>query len=136
LAIRNAARHRVSERIRFLQGDLFQPIAEGERFDFVLSNPPYIASAEIPRLPAGVRDYEPHVALDGGPSGFDVFNRLVDEAREYLKPGGYLIVEIGAPQEAAARRKIASYPGYELGKTIPDGSGHPRVLRARWQPVG
>jgi release factor glutamine methyltransferase len=80
-----------------------------------------------------VRDYEPSLALDGGPGGFRVFDRLVDEARTYLKPGGYLIVEIGAPQEEHARQRIGAYPGYELGKTILDGAGHPRVLRARWQ---
>ena len=83
----------------------------------------------------GVRDYEPHLALDGGPGGFAVFDRLVDQARTSLKPGGYLIVEIGAPQEERARQQIASHAGYELGKTLLDGSGHPRVLRAQWRPV-
>jgi release factor glutamine methyltransferase len=133
VAKRNAERNGVAERIRFLQGDLFAPIPAGERFDFILSNPPYIPGDEIPRLPAGVRDYEPHMALDGGCDGFEVFNRLVDQARNFLEPGGYLLVEIGSPQEGAARDRIASYVEYELGRTIPDGSGHPRVLRAKRQ---
>jgi release factor glutamine methyltransferase len=131
VAGRNAIKHGVAGRIRFLQGDLFAPLPVGEKFHFVLSNPPYIARAEIRTLPVGVRDFEPHLALDGGPSGYEVFDRLVDQARGYLESGGYLIVEIGAPQEARARAKITSYPEYELAKTIPDGSGHPRVLRAR-----
>ncbi len=134
VARKNAAKHGVAERIRFLEGDLFGPIPAGETFDFVLSNPPYIPHGDIPGLAVGVRDYEPHLALDGGPDGFAVFDRLVDEARQFLKPGGYLIVEIGAPQEKRARERIGSFTGYELGKTIPDGSGHPRVLRARWKP--
>jgi release factor glutamine methyltransferase len=130
VAARNATRHGVAERIRFLQGDLFAPIPPGERFDFVLSNPPYIVHEDLPKLPIGVRDYEPHLALDGGPGGFAVFDRLVDEARNYLNPGGHLIVEIGTPQEEPARRRIESIPGYELGKTIHDSAGHPRVLHA------
>jgi release factor glutamine methyltransferase len=133
VAARNAAKHKLTERVRFLHGDLFAPVPEGERFDFVLSNPPYIAAEDLGKLPVGVRDYEPPLALDGGPGGFRVFDRLVEEARHHLKPGGYLIVEIGAPQEAHARQRIGAYPDYDLGKTIADGSGHPRVLRARWQ---
>src|SRR5205085_707098 len=69
VAAGNAAKHGLTERIRFLQGDLFAPIPEGERFDFVLSNPPYIAAEEMSTLPVGVREHEPHLALDGGPGG-------------------------------------------------------------------
>jgi release factor glutamine methyltransferase len=133
VARRNAAKHGVSERIRFLHGDLFEPVSAEERFDFILSNPPYIAREDIPGLPVGVRDYEPHLALDGGVGGYGVFDRLIREAARYLKPGGYLIVEIGSPQEGPARSRIEAHPGYELGPTIKDGSGHPRVLRARWR---
>lgn len=133
VAARNAAKHGVAERVRFLQGDLFAPLSSDERFDFVLSNPPYIPHDEIPRLPPGVRDYEPHLALDGGPDGFAVFDRLVEQARAHLNPGGYLVVEIGSPQEQRARQRLESFADYELGKTIYDGSGHPRVLRARYR---
>jgi release factor glutamine methyltransferase len=133
VARRNAEKHGLGGRIRFLAGDLFEPVSSEERFDFILSNPPYIAREDIPSLPVGVRDYEPHLALDGGPGGYAVFDRLVREAPRYLKPGGYLIVEIGSPQEAPARQRIEAVAGYELAPTIKDGSGHPRVLRARWR---
>jgi release factor glutamine methyltransferase len=133
VAVRNAAKQGVADRIRFVQGDLFAPLPAGEQFDFILSNPPYIPHDDLPQLPVGVRDYEPHYALDGGRDGFDIFDRLVEQARDYLRPGGYLIVEIGSPQEERARRKVASLTGYELGKTIYDSSGQPRVLRARWR---
>ncbi len=133
VASRNAARHGVAERIRFLQGDLFAPIPAGERFDFILSNPPYIPHDDIAKLPPGVRDYEPHVALDGGADGFAVFDRLIAEAPAHLKPDGYLLLEIGSPQEQPARERIGKYEGYELAKTVYDGSGHPRVLVARWR---
>ena len=102
-----------------------------DKFDFVLSNPPYIATADLSGLPRGVRDYEPQLALDGGLGGFVVFDRLVAAGGAYLKPGGYLIVEIGSPQEGPARRRIEALEAFELGKTIFDGSGHPRVLRAK-----
>jgi release factor glutamine methyltransferase len=131
VAARNAAKHLVAERVHFLQGDLFTPLPPGERFDFVLSNPPYIRHEDLTGLPKGVRDYEPHLALDGGPDGFAVFDPLIAEAPTYLNPGGYLIVEIGSAQEAPGRERIQRISGYELAKTVYDGSGHPRVLRAR-----
>ena len=72
----NAAKHVVIERMRFLQGDLFGPVPAGETFDFVVSNPPYIPSAEIESLQIEVRDYDPRPALDGGTDGLDYFRRL------------------------------------------------------------
>jgi release factor glutamine methyltransferase len=134
VARRNAAKHGVSERIRFLEGNLFGPLSVEERFDFILSNPPYIAHDEIAGLPAGVRDYEPHLALNGGPGGYIVLDQLLAEARHFLQLGGYLIVEIGAPQEMPVRERFGRYPGYELAPTIHDHSHHPRVLCARWRP--
>lgn len=134
VAQRNAAKHQLAERIRFLQGDLFAPLAADERFDFILSNPPYISHGDLAALPRGVRDYEPALALDGGPDGYAVFDRLVAGAPAYLNPGGCLIIEIGSPQEEPARKRIMAHPGYELGPTLVDSAGHPRVLRARWQP--
>lgn len=134
VATQNAVKHGVADRLRFLHGDLFEPVPAGERFDFVLSNPPYIAHEEMASLPRGVRQYEPHLALDGGPGGFAVFERLVARAPDFLVPGGYLILEIGTPQESRARARIAAQPGFQLAATIHDGAGHPRVLQARWQP--
>jgi release factor glutamine methyltransferase len=130
VAERNARKHGVGDRITFLKGDLFEPVAKEERFDFILSNPPYIPTEEIAKLAVGVRDYEPHQALDGGPDGFAAFDRIVDQARSFLKPGGHLILEIGAPQEAHARAKIVQFAEFVFGPTIRDGAGHPRVLRA------
>jgi release factor glutamine methyltransferase len=131
VAAHNAERHGVADRVRFLQGDLFEPLPAGARFDFILSNPPYIASEDLDRLPAGVRDYEPRLALDGGPGGYAVFERLIARAGDYLLPGGHLIVEIGSPQEGPARQRIAAQGSYALAETVHDHAGHPRVLRAR-----
>ncbi|HTU23063.1 MAG TPA: peptide chain release factor N(5)-glutamine methyltransferase [Gemmataceae bacterium] len=130
VASENAQKHGVAERIRFLQGDLFAPLAD-ERFDFILSNPPYIPHDDIGKLAPGVRDYEPHSALDGGVDGFTVFDCLIAETPAHLKTNGYLLIEIGSPQEGPARERIERHGGYELAKTVHDGSGHPRVLIAR-----
>ena len=131
VAQRNAAKHGVAERVRFLEGDVFAPLTADERFDFIVSNPPYIPHGDMAGLEKGVRDYEPHLALDGGADGFAVFDRLLAGAPGHLKAGGYLLVEIGSPQEAPARTRIEAHGGFELGKTIFDGAGHPRVLRAK-----
>jgi release factor glutamine methyltransferase len=133
VATRNAGKHRVADRITFLEGDLFSPLHIAERFDFIVSNPPYIAHDDLAGLAREVRDFEPHLALDGGPDGLAVFSRLVEGASGYLKPGGHLLVEIGWNQEQSARSKIEALTGFALGKTIHDGAGHPRVLCARWQ---
>jgi release factor glutamine methyltransferase len=127
----NADKHGVHKRIRFVLGDLLTPIDAAERFDLIASNPPYIATDDIPKLPVGVRDFEPRLALDGGPGGYVVFERLADQAHFFLKPGGFLIVEIGAPKEKRARDILQSHPEYRLGPTIFDHSGHPRVLKAQ-----
>ena len=135
IAQENAAKHGVAERIRFLQGDLFAPLGPDERFDFIVSNPPYIADEDMPKLPVGVRNYEPHQALQGGPGGFVVFDRLIAESRARLLPGGHLIIEIGSPQEKPAREKLAAIAEFTLAPTILDFSGHPRVLRAQHKRV-
>jgi release factor glutamine methyltransferase len=136
VAAGNAARHKVAERVRFLEGDLFAPVPVGERFDFILSNPPYIPRAEIETLAPEVRDHDPRLALDGGMDGFAVFDRLVALAPGYLEPGGHLLVEIHALREGPSRERFGRQPGYELAQTVHDHAGLPRVLVARWAPGG
>jgi release factor glutamine methyltransferase len=135
VAGRNAEKHGVAERIAFLEGDLFGPLAADAVFDFVVSNPPYIPRGDIATLAPGVRDYEPHGALDGGPDGYAVLERIAEGAPKYLAPGGQLIVEIGSPQEAEARRRLEK-AGYAVAPTVHDHSGHPRVLRGVPQQRG
>jgi release factor glutamine methyltransferase len=132
VARRNAENHKLLDRIRFLEGDLFAPLEPGQQFDFILSNPPYVTSAALARLPVEIRDYEPRLALDGGSDGFAVIDRLIAGAAAHLVPGGSLLVEIGFDQEEGARHRFQEQ-GYEVGKTIHDGAGHPRVIVARWK---
>jgi release factor glutamine methyltransferase len=130
LAGKNAARHGVADRVEFRPGNLLEPVASDGPFDAILSNPPYIPTGAIPGLEVGVRDYEPHLALDGGPDGLTVVSRLVEQAIPLLKPGGHLILEIGTAQEQPVRDLIASHPEFRLVPTIHDLQKHPRVIRA------
>lgn len=130
----NAQRLGLDERISFHQGDLLEALDDPDSFDAVLSNPPYIASAEIDSLEPGVRDYEPRLALDGGADGLRVVTRLIDQAANRLKPGGHLLLEIGSAQETTVRDLIAERPDFELAPTVKDAANHPRVVRARRRP--
>ena len=95
VARRNAVRHGAA--IEFLLGSLFAPVT-GRCFDLIVSNPPYIPSADIETLDREVRDFDPRTALDGGKDGLDIYRELIPAAVTYLKPGGWLLVEIGARQ--------------------------------------
>jgi release factor glutamine methyltransferase len=125
LAKENAARHNVSERIKFLQGDGFAAVQKNVgqasslslseekksetgatpvlRFDLIISNPPYIPSAEIATLQPEVRDFDPRAALDGGVDGLDFYRRLAVEAKSFLKPNGKIMLEFGDGQDGTIR---------------------------------
>jgi release factor glutamine methyltransferase len=135
LARANAQRHGVGDRIEFRQGNLLEPAAGEPPFDLIVSNPPYIPSDVIKTLEPGVRDYEPHLAIDGGPDGLQVVARLVEEALPLLKPGGHLILEIGSAQEQPVRGLIEAHVEFRLAPTVRDLRQHPRVLRAVRQPA-
>jgi release factor glutamine methyltransferase len=111
-------------------------VPAGERFHFVLSNPPYIDPAEWDRLPRDVREFEPRLALDGGPGGLAVLDRLVAGAGPFLEADGWLMVEIGAAQEGAARKRLEAEGGFADVTVLTDRAGLPRVLQGRWRPLG
>lgn len=100
VAGRNAERHKVADRVHLLAGDMLSP--RPGPVDLIVSNPPYIPSAECALLPPSVRDYEPRLALDGGPDGLAFIRRLLKEAPTVLRPGGGMLIEIGATQGEAA----------------------------------
>jgi release factor glutamine methyltransferase len=131
VARENAAAHAVADRIRFLQGDLFEPVAGDQPFDVIASNPPYIADCEKESLQADVCRYEPHGALFAGPTGLEVINRLVDEAPAHLAPGGTLLVEIAPEQAAAITTRLEARGAYGDVKVVKDLAGQARVIRAR-----
>jgi release factor glutamine methyltransferase len=130
VAKRNAATHGVADRIAFLQGDLFAPVPSGT-FDLVVSNPPYIAQHEFAGLAPDVREHEPRAALDGGADGLAFYRRIAATVSPFLNPGGKLLLEIGSTQDEAVRALLAEQPGLEVGATLKDMAGLPRVVTAK-----
>jgi release factor glutamine methyltransferase len=126
----NAESLGLADRVDFRHGDLLEPAAADGPFDAIVSNPPYIPTAVIPLLDPGVRDHEPHLALDGGPDGLRIAARLIAAAAPLLRSGGHLILEIGSDQEAPVRALIAAEPALALAPTVRDHANHPRVVRA------
>ena len=115
--------------VDFLHGDLFSPVPPDIRFDWIVSNPPYIPTADVETLPREIRDHEPRAALDGGPDGLRIVSSIASEAANRLASGGKLALELGAGQCAAAGR-IFLDNGWYVEKIIPDLQGHERVLVA------
>ena len=129
VARRNAERHHVTGRVRFVRADLLAGV-EGP-FDAIVSNPPYVPVADIAGLQPEVRDHEPPQALAGGDDGLDVIRRLVPEAASALGPGGWLLFEFGFGQAEGVRAIVAAEPTLELVELKPDLAGIPRVAVAQ-----
>ncbi len=99
----NAERLGAGDRIRFVESDLFGALQQGEAFDAVVSNPPYITDAELQTLEPEVLEHEPREALSGGADGLVVVRRLLAEGQTWVRPGGFLMMEVGASQARAVR---------------------------------
>ncbi len=126
VARENARRHKVEDRISFLQGDVCAPLRG--QFDSIVSNPPYIPHDELMHLAPEIVHYEPLAALDGGPDGLTVIRQLLAQAPEYLSPGGAVLLEIGDGQGAeVARLGQGAFPGKST-TVEPDLAGHERYV--------
>lgn len=130
VASRNAARHGVSERIHFVQGNALSALGSEAPFTLIISNPPYIPSGELPTLQPEVRDFEPHQALDGGADGLDFYRRLAAEAGARLKPSGKIMVEFGDGQSEPLRELFASQK-WIVEEILEDYTQRSRILVAR-----
>jgi release factor glutamine methyltransferase len=131
VARENALAHGVIDRIEFLQGDLFAAVPPDAKFDFIVSNPPYISTAEMAELKPDVREFEPRLALEAGPRGTEVIERLIPQAAERLAAGGWLLMEISPMIDAAVRKLLAADSRFEPQPTLKDLAGLPRVAQAR-----
>ncbi len=131
VARRNAQEHGVSDRIEFVESDLLTAVSPEVRFDFIVSNPPYVTSAEMDRLAVDVRKFEPRLALEAGPKGTEVIERLVAQSAERLAPGGRLLMEISPTIHGAVRSLLESDARFEVGPTIKDLARLPRVVQTQ-----
>lgn len=129
VARENAERNQVLDRISFLQGDLLTPVA-GERFDLIVSNPPYVALRDHDSLSVEVRDYEPYLALFAGEDGLDVYRRLIPDAYRALALGGFIVLEIGYGQSDAVG-DLLNAAGFTQVEFTTDLQGILRVAAAQ-----
>lgn len=130
LARENAVGHGVADAIDFREADLLDEAPDGEAFDVVLANLPYIPSAVVPVLPVAA-SFEPRVALDGGADGLALIRRLVAALPRALAHGGIALLEIGSEQGRAIADLVAGLPGPGrwVAEVLPDLAGQPRVVR-------
>jgi len=133
LARRNAASTKGAERIGFVAADLFERLDAGPnlgKFDLVASNPPYIVDDQVVLLEQEVRDFEPLVALRGGPDGLEFFRRIAAGVKSHLEQGSLLVLEVGAGQDSAVAAILAAAGMHPVG-VIKDLDGIARVVTAR-----
>ena len=123
----NAARHQLGKRIQFHETDLLEGI-EKNAYDFVISNPPYVGESEEDSVQLEVRKFEPRNAVFAGPTGLEVIERLIPQAREVLRPGGWLIMEISGTISDRVQKLLAGWTSVQITNDL---QGTPRVAAAQ-----
>ena len=117
-------------KIKFLQGDMFEP-HKGKKFDMIVTNPPYIKTKMISILQEEVKDHEPLAALDGGKDGLNFYRIIAEKASQHLKPGGFLLMEIGHDQGEDLRKMLKDREVYTSAEVIRDLPGKDRVVKCQ-----
>ena len=129
IAQANVVRYDVREKIQLLKGDLFEAVEDRQGFfHMIVSNPPYVRRSDRRDLPPEVRDWEPKLALDGGPDGLDLYRRIIRDGHLYLADGGCLALEIGADMGEEVSRLFASVGCYSTPSLYQDYAGRDRVI--------
>lgn len=129
IAKKNAEKSGVSDRLEFRISDVFGNLDGGEKFDLIVSNPPYVPGVDVASLQAEVRDFDPHVALTDGKDGLSIIGKLINESPKFLKPSGFLLMEFGFNQSEKVREMFLP----EIWKWVeffPDLQGIPRMVKA------
>lgn len=129
IAAQNAGRHRVADRLELKTSDLFAEL-KNEKFDLIVSNPPYISFEDVKDLQPEVRDFEPHVALTDSGDGLTIVRKIIDDAPLFLKSNAFLLMEIGFNQADAARAMFAPRI-WQTIEILPDLQNIPRTIRAQ-----
>jgi release factor glutamine methyltransferase len=128
IAQANAVRLQLQDRVRFLVSDVLEGVSRDGSFDFVLSNPPYVGFHEADKVQDVVKKFEPKMAVFAGENGLDIIRRLIPQAYEALRAGGYLVFEIGYTMAPMATELLS---GWNEVRAVPDLSGIPRVMVAK-----
>jgi len=133
VAAGNVKKHQLSDRINLLCGDLFDPVISGldvNEFDLIVSNPPYVSTAEYEKLDKNVKDYEPKKALFAGVNGLDIYYRVIEKAGQFLKPDGLLMLEIGYAQGRAVKELLEQTGEFSEIKIEKDFHNNDRIVTA------
>jgi release factor glutamine methyltransferase len=128
LEVARSNAERLGARVQFGESDVLAAIARDASFDFVVSNPPYVGLNEADKVQAVVKHYEPHMAVFAGADGLAFIRRLIPQAREALRGGGWLLMEIGYTQSQAVMALLGEWHNVH---SVPDLAGIPRVIVAR-----
>jgi release factor glutamine methyltransferase len=123
----NAARHQLEKRVRFRQADLLAGFPS-DSFDFVVSNPPYVGESEEDQVQLEVRKFEPRDAVFAGPTGLEVIERIIPQAHDVLKPGGWLIMEMSGTIAEGVKQRLTDWQTVEISNDL---QGIPRVVSAQ-----
>jgi release factor glutamine methyltransferase len=131
LCVARGNARRLEAPVAFIAADLAECFADGS-VDVLVSNPPYVPATDQPALQREVRDFEPPIALFGGPTGLDIYERLIVDARRVLRAGGWLLLELGYNSVEPARGMLGhGWAEIAIGQDL---AGLPRVLAAKWTP--
>jgi release factor glutamine methyltransferase len=131
LANENAAALGLAQRFSAVTGDLFAPLTAAQRFAVIVANPPYIPTAGLDGLASEVADFEPRLALDGGADGLEVARRIITLARDRLRPGGVVLMELDARNVSTARRFAVELGCWATAEVRRDLTGRERFLLLR-----
>jgi len=138
IAEKNVAKHGLMNRIKLLQGDLFEPVISGlgpAKFDLIVCNPPYVSEPDYEKLAPNVKDFEPKSALAAGRDGLDIIKRIIADANQYLKPTGTLMLEIGNEQGNAIHKLLETAGYFDTVKIDKDYSNLDRLAVAVTKPA-
>ena len=127
--------YKVSDRVETVLGDLLEPFHREELYnniDLITCNPPYISSSKVAGMASEISEHEPVLAFDGGPFGVGIINRLVQDAPQFLRPGGWLAFEVGLGQGPAIVKRMEKKQIYEKVVPIADKENNIRVLLAQY----
>ncbi len=133
VAAENVARYKLQSRVELLHGDLFAPVIaqlDGEPFDIITANPPYVSTSEMEILQDNVRKYEPALALHGGVDGLDIYRRIIDSVDTHLKANGALMMEIGYAQGNAIKDMLEAAEVFREIKIEKDFNNNDRIVTA------
>jgi len=128
VAEKNALKNNVADRLELGVSDVFSAVDKTAEFDLIISNPPYVPAEDVATLQAEVRGHDPLIALTDGKNGLSIIEKLISESPQYLKPGGYLLIEIGFNQSFAVREMV-DLKTWRALDILPDLQGIPRMVK-------